>query len=70
MSQLRNDHRTSDYKNWNKLLDTSSFISKLNSTYSNLLSPNSTADICELFQCMIDVLNDSLSQNSSGYSNK
>ncbi|CAF0829617.1 unnamed protein product [Rotaria sordida] len=68
ISQLRNDHRTSEYKHWNKLLDTSVFISKLNLTYSNLLTQNTTTDICELFQCIIDLLNNSLSQQSSVYS--
>ncbi|CAF3544673.1 unnamed protein product [Rotaria socialis] len=67
ISQLRNDHRTSEYKHWNKLIDTSTLITQLNSVYSNLLTPNSTADICELFQSCIDILNDSLSQQSTVY---
>jgi len=70
MSQLRNDHRTSEYKHWHTLVDTSSFISKLNLTYPNLLTQNTTTDICELFQCIIDVLNNSLSKQSSVYSTK
>ncbi|CAF3350708.1 unnamed protein product [Rotaria sp. Silwood1] len=68
ISQLRNDHRTSDYKHWTKLVDTSEFISKLNLIYANLLTENTTTDICELFQCIIDTLNNSLSQESCVYS--
>ncbi|CAF0929789.1 unnamed protein product [Adineta steineri] len=68
ISQLRNDHRTSEYKHWNTLIDTSEFISKLNVTYPNLLTQKTTTDICELFQCIIDVLNNSLSKQSSLYS--
>jgi len=68
ISQLRNDHRTSDYKHWNTLVDTSEFISKLNLTYPDLLTKDTTTDICELFQCIIDVLNNTLSKQSTVYS--
>lgn len=70
MSQLRHDHRTSEYKHWNTLVDTSVFISKLNLTYPDLLTSDNTTDICELFQCIIDVLNNSLTKQSSVYSTK
>ncbi|UJR33363.1 hypothetical protein I4U23_020811 [Adineta vaga] len=68
MSQLRNDHRTSEYKHWNNLVDTSDFISKLHLTHPNLLTQDITTDICELFQCIIDTLNNALAKQSSGYS--
>jgi hypothetical protein len=70
ISQLRNDHRSSEYKHWNTLIDTSDFISKMNLIYPNLLTRTTTTDICELFQCIIDVLNESLAKQSAGYSTK
>ncbi len=70
LSQLRNDHRTSEYKHCNTIVDTSRLISNLNITYPDLLTKNTTTDICELFQCIIDVLNDSLSKQSTVYSTK
>ncbi len=68
--QLRNDHRTSENKHWNTIIDTSEFISKLNQIYPDLLTKNTTTDICELFQCIIDVLNNSLSKQTISYSIK
>ena len=70
MSQLRNDHRAADYKHWNTIVDTSDLISKFHLTYPNLLTQDTTTDVCELFQCMIDVLNNALAKQSSGYSAK
>ncbi|CAF2740628.1 unnamed protein product [Rotaria sp. Silwood2] len=66
--QLRNDHRTTEYKHWNTLIDTSLFISKLNVIYPNLLTKHATTDIGELFQCIIDVLNNALSKQTLVYS--
>ncbi|CAF1260576.1 unnamed protein product [Adineta ricciae] len=68
MSQLRNDHRAANYKHWTTVVDTSDLISKFHLTYPNLLTPDTTTDVCELFQCMIDVLNNALTKQSSGYS--
>ncbi|CAF3568596.1 unnamed protein product [Rotaria sp. Silwood1] len=66
--QLRNDHRTTEHKHWNTLLDTSLFISQLNVIYPNLLTKYITTDIGELFQCIIDVMNNALSKQTLGYS--
>ncbi|CAF3736697.1 unnamed protein product [Adineta steineri] len=65
ISQLRNNHHLSEYKHWNTLIDTSSFISKLNTIYPQLLTKRTTIDIGELFQCIIDVLSNALSKQSS-----
>ncbi|UJR13837.1 hypothetical protein I4U23_000848 [Adineta vaga] len=65
MAQLRNDHRISEHKRWNALIDTSLFISKLNTIYPDLLTKHSTTDIAELFQSIIDVLNNALSKQTS-----
>ncbi|CAF4260367.1 unnamed protein product, partial [Adineta steineri] len=65
ISQLRNNHHLSEYKHWNTLIDTSSFISKLNTNYPQLLTKRTTIDIGELFQCIIDVLSNALSKQSS-----
>jgi hypothetical protein len=70
ISQLRNDHHTIDYKHWNTLVDTSVFISKLNVIYPDLLTKHTITDIAELFQCIIDVLNNALAKQTSVCSTK
>ncbi len=70
ISQLRNDHHTSEYKHWNTLVDTSLFISKLNMIYPDLLTKHAPTDIAQLFQCIIDVLNNALSKQTSVCSTK
>ncbi|CAF1263518.1 unnamed protein product [Rotaria sordida] len=66
--QLRNDHRTTEYKHWTTPIDTSLFISKLNVIYPNLLTKHITTDIGELFQCILDVMNNALSKQTLVYS--
>lgn len=70
ISQLRNDHRTSEFKHSNIIVDASSFISKLSSVYPELLTKNSPTDIAELFQRILDLLNNALSKQTLFYSPK
>lgn len=70
LSQLRNDYHTSDHQQWNTVIDTSSLISRINTTHPNYLSRHSTTDIAELFQCLLDLLNNALAKPTSICSTK
>ncbi|CAF1358935.1 unnamed protein product [Adineta ricciae] len=65
MAQLRNDHHVSDHQRWNALVDTSSLVFKLNANQPGLLARHKTTDIGELFQSLINVLNNLLSKQTS-----
>ena len=43
-------------------MNTSEFIHQFNQIYPNLLTKSKSTDICELFQSIIDILNQSLSK--------
>ncbi|CAF3591106.1 unnamed protein product [Rotaria socialis] len=68
ISQLRANHHTTEYKHANTLVGLSSFISKLSTIYPDLLTKPTTPDIAELFQCITDALNQSLSKQKLVYS--
>ena len=70
MAQLRNDHHVSDHQRWNALVDTSPLVSKLNANHPGLLARHKTTDIAELFQSLINVLNNLLSKQTSVCSTK
>ena len=70
LSQLRNDYHTFNEQQWNTVIDTSSLISRINIVQPNFLSRHSTTDIAELFQCLLDLLNNALAKPTSICSTK